>query len=146
MLIVDADTSLPHKKADRANIVRLPGALDVNGKGMSPERTIKSFLVDLTELKTETTRKLLHGLKITNPSSDLIRDHFLSDGMDGSGREAIKKCWIKYWVDLRSWGLIAAWAKANPEQVKKLQLETESAVAYVAQRLSDRLANYSSIL
>lgn len=140
VLIVDADTSLPIRKADRANMVKLPGAPDENGKGMSPERTIKKFLVELAELKTEKADELLRSLKITNPSSDLIRNRFLSDGMDGNGREAIKQWWIKHWDDLQSWGLIASWARANPDQVVKFYQDIDSAIAHVAKRWKDRLA------
>ena len=140
VLVVDADTSLPGKKEDRANMVKLPGAPDETGKGMSPERTVKSFLIELAESETEQAQTLLHGLKIANPSSDLIRNHLLSDAPDGTDREQNKKWWIKHWSDLQSWGVIAAWAKAYPDRVAKLKQDTESAVAHVAKRWNDRLA------
>lgn len=146
VLIVDADTSLPHKKADRANIVKLPGASDENGRGMSPERTIKKFLEELAESKTTQAQQLLYSLNITNPTTDLIKSHFLSDGMNGNGREALKAWWIKHWCDLKSWGVITAWAKANPDQVSKLFEDVELAVAHVSKRKKDRLAKLTVIM
>lgn len=140
VLIVDADTSLPHKKKDRANMVKLPGAPDETGKGMSPERTIKKFLEELADPETEQLWELLYSLNVTNPTTDLIKNHFLSDGMDGKNREALKQWWIKYWIDLKSWGVIAAWAKANQDQVVKLLEDMELAVDHVSSRWKIRLA------
>lgn len=139
VLIVDADTSLPGKKEDRANMVKLPGALDETGKGMSPERTIKTFLAELVKSETEQMQYLLHGLKIANPSSDLINDHFLHDAPDGTDRVQNKSWWIKHWNDLQSWGVIAAWAQANSSQVAKLQQDTESAIVHVSMRRNQML-------
>jgi len=132
VLVVDADTSLPGRKKDRANMVKLPGALDENGKGMSPERTIKMFLVELVKSKTQEVRDLMLGLSVVNPSSDLISAHFLSGGPEGNDRVSMKQWWTNHWNDLQSWGVISAWAKANPNQVTKLQQDTESAVDHVA--------------
>jgi hypothetical protein len=146
VLIVDADTPLPHKKVDRANMVKLPGAPDENGKGMSPERTIKKFLEELAESKTKQTREILHSLNIKNPTTDLIYNQFLSDGMNGKGREALKEWWIKHWRELKSWEVIAAWAKANPDQVSKLLEDVELAVANVLKRKKDRLAKLTAIM
>lgn len=134
VLIVDADTSLPGKKSDRANMVKLPGAPDANGKGMSPERTIKEFLVKLAKSKTQVDQNLLQDLNVANPSSDLVQNHFLSAGPDGNDRESLKKWWIKHWSDLQSWGVITTWAKANPDQIAKLRQDIESAVAHVTSR------------
>lgn len=116
-------------------MVKLPGAQDENGKGMSPERTIKKFLMELAESNTENARALLYSLNVSNPSSDLIRDHFLSDG-SGNDRVSIKQWWVNHWEDLQSWGVIAAWAKANANQVTNLRNDTENAIAHVSNRLS----------
>ncbi len=140
VLVVDADTSLPGRKKDRANMVKLPGAPDENGKGMSPERTIKTFLVELVKSEIQEVRDLMLGLSVANPSSDLISAHFLSGGPESNDRVSMKQWWTNHWNDLQSWGVISAWAKANPDQVTKLQQDTENAVDHVAKRWNNMLA------
>ena len=141
VLIVDADTSLPGKLADRANMVKLPGKLDVSGNGMSPERTIKAFLTDLATLTSPEAQLSLGRLKVTNPSTNLILVNFLTDGPTGDSREQMKQWWKKYEQDLVSWGVVESWGLSNQALVDKLTLDFAAAVAHVALRLNSVQSN-----
>jgi predicted ATPase len=130
VLVVDADTRLPGKESERANMIKLPGE-DETGKGISPEVTIKNFLSRMAKGEKQ---DILPLLKVTNPSTDLIHSQFLDDVPSSNDREKNKNWWKKHWDDLKSWGVISAWANAYPDKVEKLRKDTENALVCIHNR------------
>jgi predicted ATPase len=135
ILVVDGDTKIPNKIRQHGNALKLPG-VDENNTGTSPERAIKAFLTTLAESKTPAAQAALKLLKVKNPTTDLVKQHFLTDGPQANDRLATKAWWQGVWTKLVSWQVIRVWAKENPKLIAKTKTDLTNAIKAVKARMS----------
>lgn len=136
ILSVDSDTTVSAKAARHGNIIKLPCVQGSSGTNRSPENTIKNFLRKIAAANDGPFYDALLGLHVTNPSSDLVMEQFLSDdGIASSKRESSKKWWTEHWSKLKRWKVIPQWAASYPEEVKTFVQAFEAAVETTSKQL-----------
>lgn len=117
LIVLDADAPIKGKGKLIQNIIRLPGAVDSNGRGLSPERSLYEFIKTLVSNTDDfpTSRAALVEKKLT---SNYLETHFLDGDTNISKRESAKK-WMNARLQLiDDWGLYELWLNENPDQVK----------------------------
>lgn len=137
VLIVDADTSIPRKAAQRGNTLKLPCVKGASGTDRSPENTIKKFLRGAAEAANGPLHNAMLAFKVQNPSSDKILSTFF-EGNDGATdkREGSKTWWKDHWTKLEQWGVLEQWAKCYPDEVSDFVTNFEAAVASTSKRIT----------
>lgn len=131
--VVDADSLITGVK-DRSNLVKLPGAKDPNGKGMSPERTLHAHIKSLVD-HPEKHADTWIALKALHLSTDQLQEHLLSGGQSVAQREGAKKWWRSKQQHIVDWQLYESWAAENQPAVEEFLEELDKAVGAVAKRL-----------
>lgn len=133
LMVLDADASVTGK-VHRGNIVKLPGAKDSTGRGMSPERTLHAHIKSLVSNPAghSDTWAALAALKL---STNQLRTHLLSGGETAANRESAKKWWRNHETRIADWQLYESWAAENQEAVEVFLEELEKAIGIVALRL-----------
>jgi len=136
VLIVDADTTIPRKAAERGNTIKLPCAKGAGGTDRSPENTIKKFLRSVAEAPDGPLHDALLRFSVTNPSSDRVLTSFFSDDTGISNqRNASKSWWVVHWKKMQAWGVIREWAACHKAEVEAFTNAFELAVSNTSKRL-----------
>jgi len=115
LIALDADASVSKAKTNQ-NIVKLPGATDSTGKGLSPERTLYSFIQALARRNDDfaLARAKLAKMRIT---SDYLRNYLLDGSSNVTNREAAKK-WMNARIDnIEQWKIAELWLEEHPTEV-----------------------------
>jgi energy-coupling factor transporter ATP-binding protein EcfA2 len=133
LIVLDADASI-HAKVNRQNIIKLPGAKDAKGKGMSPEKTLYAHIVDLVENPAShpDTWAALHALRL---STNQLRANLLSGGETVANRESSKKWWRNHKEHIKNWGLFESWASENQSEIDAFLIDVERVAGVVAGKL-----------
>jgi hypothetical protein len=126
VLAVDAD-GVPSKNIPK-NLVALPGEVDHDGNGLSPERSIIKYIRALVS-----EPKASHPIAWSDPrlkkySSDSLESNLLNGFDDPLSRSSAKAWWKQKKVMLSSWGLYDIWVKVNPTVISKYEANLELAV------------------
>lgn len=115
-IVIDADarfgTSTP------VNVARLPGGIDASGKGLNPEGTIFSFILEIVSEGFPEAHEYLADKGIT---SDQLREHLLLD-RDVVGDRKSAKAWFdgrKQLID--KWEIVETWAMFHPAEVNAFE-------------------------
>jgi len=137
VLIVDADTSIPKKAAQRGNTLKLPCVKGASGTDRSPENTIKKFLRSTADAANGPLHEAMLAFKVKNPSSDKVLSAFF-EGDNGATdkREGSKSWWKDHWTKLVQWGVLEQWAKCYPTEVTDFVTNFEAAIASTAKRIT----------
>ena len=120
LIVLDADAPIKGKGKRTQNIIKLPGAVDSNGGGLSPERSLYEFIQTLASNTDEypSSRAALVQQKLT---SNYLETHFLDGDTNISKRESAKK-WMNAKLQfIEDWGLYELWLNEHPVQVKAFQ-------------------------
>lgn len=136
VLVVDADTPIPAKAAQRGNTIKLPCPPGANGTDRSPENIVKNFIRSMITADDGDFRDALLGLRVSNPSTDMLLESFFPDNAgQSSDRDSGKSWWGDRWPKIKRWGIIEAWISMNGESVERFCREFELAVSSTSKRL-----------
>jgi hypothetical protein len=137
VLIVDADTPIPQKAAQRGNTLKLPCVKGAGGTDRSPENTIKKFLRGAASASEGPLYEAMLSFNVKNPSSDKILSGFFDGDSGGTDkREGSKSWWKDHWLKLVRWGVLEQWAKCYPDEVANFVSNFEAAIASTAKRIT----------
>lgn len=122
IIAVDADSTVKtgSGRGKIKNVVKLPGAADLAGRGMNPEHTIYRFVSDLLESEDNFpySQKKLERLGVT---SDHLYENLIAGDFNITKRESAKK-WMKSRLDhIDNWELIKLWLHEHPAEVKRFE-------------------------
>lgn len=134
LIALDADSTIPKSKKGTKNIIKLPGAKNEHGGGLSPERTLYKFIQTLAEKNDSypTARAQLNKQRVT---SDQLKAHLLKGDWNLTNRESAKK-WMTAKLDLiEQWKLVELWIKEHPVEVNTFNDALASAAKDTAKRL-----------
>lgn len=126
VLAVDADAAKPGEMP--VNSVALPGFTDLNGQGLSPERTIVKYIKALVEEPTKNHPIAWQDNRLKKLSQDNLRANLLDDIDGPMDRKAAKAWWRGKRTYLERLGLYEIWAKAHPELITAYEEQLGSAV------------------
>ena len=135
VIVVDADSPVRGNPAQVAHVVKLPGGVDGSGKGLSPERTIHSYLSDLVSNPAAHVDawNFLHGKMIT---ADQIRTHFLDGAWSMENRVAAKTWWANKAQLLEQFEVIELWKSQHSSLVNAFHMAFQNAATVVSSRLN----------
>ncbi|MDO8445726.1 MAG: AAA family ATPase [Deltaproteobacteria bacterium] len=117
LIVLDADAPIKGAGKRTKNIIKLPGTVDSNDRGFSPERSLYEFIQTLASDTDEypASRAALVQKKLT---SDYLQTHFLDGDTNISKRESAKK-WMNARLQLiDDWGMYDLWLNEHSVQVK----------------------------
>lgn len=132
--IVDADSPVRGRLTD--HIVKLPGGTEPNGAGLSPERTMHTFLRELVANQDEYA-ETWRALRAKNITTDQINANLL-DGGSVADRDPAKRWWRQRFQYISDWKLIEAWASSNAGLVNRFRQALEDAIKVVLGRLAQQ--------
>lgn len=134
VIAVDADVSVKMSQ-ETAHIVRLPGAKDSTGKGLSPERTLFRYLESLVSKpgSNKAAWKELAGMQL---STNHLTEHLLDGDWSVANRESAKTWWRNKLTHISNWKLYEIWASHHKTEVQAFHADLERAVGAVSKRLS----------
>lgn len=136
VLIVDADTTIPRKAAERGNTIKLPCVKGAGGTDRSPENTIKKFLRSVADAPNGPLYDALLRFSVKNPSSDKVLASFFSGETSNSNqRKSSKSWWVVHWKKMQTWGVIREWAVCHKNEVDYFTSAFEEAVSKTSKRL-----------
>lgn len=120
LIVLDADAPIKGGGKVSPNIIRLPGAVDSNGRGLSPERSLYEFIQVLASVSEEysESRASLAQKKL---SSNYLQTHLLDGDTNIRKRESAKKWMNSKLQFIKDWELYELWLKEHPKQVKKFE-------------------------
>lgn len=135
VIVVDADTPVTGKPKEIDHIVKLAGGRDVNGRGLSPERTLHAYLTDLVENPNDHVAAW-QDLRPRRITADQIRAHLLSGNENMNDRVSAKRWWTNNIEHIEGWSLYELWAKHHPQIVSAFRDSLSAAVKAVSERLA----------
>jgi hypothetical protein len=136
VLIVDADTSIPQRAADRGNTIKLPCQQGARGTDRSPENVMKIFLRAVVTAQDGPLHEAVRKFSVVNPSTDKILNTFFPDNSSASAqRDASKGWWVSHWDQMKRWGVIREWAICHPEEAAAFVKAFEDAATKTASRI-----------
>lgn len=140
VLAVDADGQRPAALPE--NLLELPGGLGVDGKGLSPERTLVQYIRQLVNDDKAQHPIAWADSRLRKFSTDNLEANLLTGLRDPLDRKAAKSWWREKYQCIREWGLYEIWAKANPTLIADYEQRLEVAVkaAAKARRAQEELA------
>ncbi|WP_197339869.1 AAA family ATPase [Ralstonia solanacearum] len=125
VLIVDADSERP--KNAPASLVELPGAVDSNGRGLSPERTAIKYIRSLVD-NPEAHGKAWADPRLKGYSTDSLEAHLLAGDVDESiDRKKAKEWWRSNREHLREWAIYKHWAAENVPLITAFEVKLKEA-------------------
>ncbi|MCF5059921.1 AAA family ATPase [Pseudomonas proteolytica] len=131
LIALDADSSIKGKPEDTRNIIKMPGALDAQKKGLSPERTLYKFLKHLAYEKSgfPLARAKLIEKKVT---SDFLKKYLVGGNVDMDDRDTAKNWMNKRLKYLTNWDVVGMWISEHSTEVKKFEDQLVSAATLTA--------------
>lgn len=120
LIVLDADASISGTKKATRNILKLPGGKTAQGSGLSPERTLHSFIEKLANMSGTypIARSALTKKKIT---SDYLRSHLLEGNSNMSNRVSAKKWMSDCLKHIEDWEIVQLWTKEHPVEVANFE-------------------------
>jgi predicted ATPase len=120
LIALDADASITRQSKNTRNIIKLPGGVGSNKKGLPPEGTIHAFITELASnsSKYPYSQDELIKMKVT---SDHLYSHLLTGVSNINDRASAKKWMSAKLKHIRDWKLVELWLLENPNQVKKFE-------------------------
>lgn len=134
LIALDADAKLDGLKRQSKNVVRLPGASDRSGHGLSPERTLHKFIEGLVNSpeKFPTADSILQKNGIT---SDFLQAHLLDGDSNMENRQSAKKWMNEKLPHIERWDIVGLWMKEHESKVKDFEIAlVKAAIATAKQR------------
>lgn len=120
LIVLDADASVKAAGKRTQNIIKLPGAVDSNGRGLSPERSLYKFIQTLASNTAEYPATRAELVKMTI-SSDYLQNYFLDGDTNISERKSAKNWMNARILHIKDWKLYELWLKEHPTQVKAFE-------------------------
>jgi predicted ATPase len=120
LIILDADAPIKGAGKRTQNIIKLPGAVDMNGRGFSPERSLYEFI---QALASDTDKYLASRAALVQKqlTSNYLQEYLLDGETNISKRESAKK-WMNARLQfIENWGLYELWIMEHPQQVKAFE-------------------------
>ena len=138
VLVVDADTLIPKKSAERGNTIKLPCHQGARGTERSPENAIKIFLRLVAKAApNDPLYQALRRFKVTNPTTDKVLSTFFADDSSNSdNRDASKGWWVTHWKKLHSWAVVDEWATYHASETAVFVQAFEAAAEKTARRIT----------
>ncbi|NVN91868.1 MAG: AAA family ATPase [Desulfuromonadales bacterium] len=131
LIVLDADASIKGAGKRTKNIIKLPGAVDSKGRGLSPERSLYEFIQSLATNTSKYPKSRIELAKMTI-SSDYLQNHLLDGDTNINERKSAKK-WMNARLHyIKDWMLYELWLKEHPTQVKKFEDELVEAAITTA--------------
>lgn len=120
LIVLDADAPIKGTHKSTRNIIKLPGAVDSNNRGLSPERSLYEFIQALASNTDEypTSRTALVQKKL---SSNHLQTHLLDGDSNIKKRESAKKWMNAKLQHIENWGLYELWLTEHPKQVRAFE-------------------------
>ena len=145
VLAVDADGQRPASVP--TNLLELPGGVGVDGKGLSPERTLIKYIRQLVNEDKAQHPIAWADSRLKRYSTDNLESNLLIGLSDPLDRKAAKKWWREKRQYINEWGLYEIWAKANPAVISSYEQRLELAVKAAAKsrRAQEELAKRRTI-
>ncbi|OOG51420.1 hypothetical protein B0E52_00035 [Rhodanobacter sp. C06] len=134
VIAVDADASITGAAKQVANVVKLPGATNDAGKGLSPERTLYYYLQELVDNPGDHAEEWDELLK-RGLSTNQVQANLLDGGFNIAKREGAKSWWQARQQSIKDQKLFEFWASWHPDEVNAFLDGLEKAVEVVAKRL-----------
>lgn len=132
LIALDADTSIPKPSKNTQNVIKLPGALDSKGQGLSPERTLYTFIQALADVNV-TYPTSMAALEAKTLSRNQLQEHLL-DCANIVNRESAKKWMNAKLQQIKDWRLYELWLSEHPHQVKTFEDALVAAAIATAKR------------
>lgn len=131
LIALDADSSIKGKPEDTQNIIKMPGALDAQRKGLSPERTLYKFLKHLAYEKGgfPLARAALVENKVT---SDYLKKYLVGGDVNMDDRDTAKNWMNQRLKYLKRWDVVGMWISEHPKEVEKFENQLISAAILTA--------------
>lgn len=131
LIALDADSSIKGKAADIQNIIKLPGGKDSKKKGISPERTLYSFIKHLAYENSgfPAARAELVKNKVT---SNYLKKYLLGGPVDMDDREKAKNWMAKRLKHLNDWDIVGLWMVEHPAEVSAFERDLLAAAEATA--------------
>ncbi|KTC11336.1 hypothetical protein AO391_26570 [Pseudomonas marginalis ICMP 9505] len=131
LIALDADSSIKGKPEDTQNIIKIPGALDSQKKGISPERTLYKFLKHLAYEKNgfPLARAALIDKKVT---SDYLKKYLVGGNVNMDDRETAKNWMNQRLKYLTRWDVVGMWISEHPKEVATFEDQLVTAAILTA--------------